>query len=79
MTVHREANLCQQMLAPIVSETGNAGDKALRRRKERLLEGCAWVRQFDVVPDEDGFNATAGTSPAKGTMVPHRPGPIRTG
>ena len=44
VTVHRKANLGQQVLAPIVGETGNAGDQALGRGQERLLEGCAWVR-----------------------------------
>ncbi len=70
MTVHREADLGQQMLAPIVSETGNAGDHALGRGKERLLEGCSWVRQFDVIPDKDGFTLLAVPGPRQGPWSP---------
>lgn len=43
MAVDWEADLREEMLAPIVSETGNARDQALGRGNERLLEGCAWV------------------------------------
>jgi hypothetical protein len=44
MTVHREANLSEQMLAPIVGERRNTGDQVRWRGKERLLEGRSWVR-----------------------------------
>lgn len=43
MTIQGEADLDQKVLAPVIGETGNAGDQGLRRGKERLLEGCAWV------------------------------------
>ena len=70
MTVQREADLCQQMLTAVVRETGNAGDQALGRGKERPLEGCAWIRQLDVVPDKDVPQATVDAWRGKGTMVP---------
>ena len=70
MAVQREADLCQQMLTAVVRETGNAGDQALGRGKERPLQGHARVRQLDVVPDKDVSHATDDGPRGTGTLVP---------
>src|SRR5207245_9417081 len=56
----QEAYAGQEMLVSIVGKSGNAGQQAVGQREERLLQGCAWVRQFDVIPDEDAAYVTAG-------------------
>jgi hypothetical protein len=43
VAVDGEADLCQEMLTSIVRDDGDAGNQALGRREECLLEGCAWV------------------------------------
>lgn len=70
MTIHREANLSEQMLTPIVSERRNTGDEARGRGKERLLEGCSWVWQFDVIADEHRVTLSPGLRQPKGRWSP---------